>query len=376
MTKYVLISAGETSGDIHASNLIKNLKEFSPGVRFFGIGGERMEAAGVDMVKRMDNLSIIGVTGILSNLKHLNHAFKGLVKKAKTLSPALAILIDYPGFNLILAKRLKKIGIPVVYYITPQVWAWGGWRIRTIKKYVDKAVVILRFEEELFKKHGIDASFVGHPLLDREAKTLRAGGSLGLDKEKFTVALLPGSRKSEVLRMLPVMLKTAEIISRKKDTQFVLLKSSGVSENIYETLLKKTSVKVTVVKDDTCGCLSLSDFVFTSSGTATLESAIMEKPMLITYKTSFLTALLFKTVARTRFIGLVNIIAGKEIAPELLQYDARPERLASSILSIISSRKKLDRQVQELRQVKTLLGTSGASRRAARIISDFIKQQR
>jgi len=373
----ILVSAGEASGDIHAANLIKKLKELNPKLRFFGIGGKKMEEAGVDLVERMDKFSIVGVWEALIELGNIHKIYKKITEKAGIEKPDTAILIDYPGFNLILARELKKRGIKVVYYITPQVWAWGGFRIGLIKKYVDKAIVILKFEEALFKKYGIDAAFVGHPLLDREAAGVTLDKkSLNLDGDKATIALLPGSREREVKKLLPLMLKTAELISREKKVQFVLLKNSAVDEEIYAGELKKTHPRIAVIKDNTYGCLSISDFVFVASGTATLESAIMEKPMLITYKISFFTEFLFRIFAKTRWVGLVNIIAGREIVPEILQRDAKPGRLASQILSIISSKEKMDEQVQNLRQVKYTLGMPGASLRAARIINDFITLQR
>jgi len=374
MKKNILIVAGETSGDIHGANLIDNLKKLRPGIFFFGIGGQRMEAQGVSLVSNIEKLSIIGIAEIFSKAGHVYSAYKKVMQKVRNVRPDLAILIDYPGFNLRLARSLKKRGIPVIYYITPQVWAWGKSRIYTIKKNIDKALVILKFEERLFRSFGIDATFVGHPLLDRgEAFGQISKKHSESDRKRFTIALLPGSRESEVKRMLPVMLKTADIIVKQKHARFLLLKSSGVSEKIYRSILHKSLVKIDSLKDDTHGCLSQSDFIFTSSGTATLESAIVERPMLIIYKTSFLTALIFKLFANTRDIGLVNIIAGKRVAPEVLQYDATPKNLAKRILSIISSKSALEKQTSELKKVKNSLGTPGASLRAARIINDFLK---
>ena len=380
MKHTVLISAGERSGDIHAANLVGNLKKINPDLDFFGIGGEKMQNAGVELVERMDRLSIIGVSGIASNLGRIRGIYKRILDRAKEIPPRCAILVDYPGFNLILAWALKKRGVPVIYYITPQVWAWGAFRIGIIKKCVDKAIVILAFEEKIFRDHGIDAAFVGHPILDSEKKDSPGRKSLGLDENKTTLALLPGSRESEVKNLLPVMLEAAIIISKKRPVQFILLKSSGVSDDIYSRLLKRCRVTPAIIKDDTRGCLSISDFVLTASGTATLECAIMGKPALITYKLPLLSFCVAKVFAKTkkpivekkRRIGLVNIIAGKLVVPEILQYAAVPRRLASEVLTIISSGEKMEKQVEGLRQVKNALGTPGASGRAARIINDFL----
>ena len=377
MKENVFIAAGETSGDIHASSLIKNLKSLNPDLEFSGVGGERMEKLGVDLIERMDRHSVVGVWEAVIKILDIRRIYKKIMASVDKKRPSVAILIDYPGFNLVLARGLKKRGIKVIYYITPQIWAWGGFRIHLIKRYVDKAVVILKFEEELFRKRGIDSVFVGHPLLDQESQKPHPDKkALGLAEGKFTIALLPGSREAEVRKHLPIMLKTADAVSKKKSVQFILLKSSGVPEALYVDIMKGAKLRVSAVKDDTYGCLFNSDFVFTSSGTATLESAIMERPMLIIYRTSFFTALLFKFFARTRFIGLVNIIAKKNVAPEILQYDAKPGRLASEILSIILSPDKLKEQLGGLREVNSMLGTRGASLRTARIIEGFIKGQR
>jgi len=381
MNNSILISAGERSGDIHAANLIENLKKLDPDLDFFGIGSEKMQSAGVELVERMDRLSIIGFSGIASNLGRIRGIYNKILEKVKKNPPLGAILVDYPGFNLILARALKKRGIPVIYYITPQVWAWGAFRIRTIKKCVDKAIVILAFEEKIFRDHGIDATFVGHPILDSEKKGSPGRKSLGLDENKTTLALLPGSRESEVKNLLPVMLGAAAVMLKKRQSlQFILLESSGVSDDIYSNILKGCRISPAIIKDDTRGCLSISDFVFTASGTATLECAIMEKPALVTYKLPFLSFCLAKIFAKTkkpivgkkRRIGLVNIIAGKLVVPEILQYAATPQRLASEALSIISSGEKMKKQVEGLRQVKNALGPNGASARAAKIINDFL----
>lgn len=374
MKKNILVVAGEPSGDMHASDLIRKLKELDSGLFFFGIGGSKMEAVGVNLVERIEKLSIIGISEVFFKLHHVYRAFRKIMQKAQSVRPDLAILVDYPGFNLKLAKALKKRKIPVVYYITPQVWAWGKSRIGVIKKYVDKAIVILKFEEDLFREYGVDATFVGHPLLDHILEgSLPDKKSLGLDKNLPTIALLPGSRESEVKNMLPVMAETSRIISRNTPAQFVLLKSSAVHESVYANTMKKCGLAVPSIKDNTYGCLGISDFIFTTSGTATLECALMERPMLITYKASLITMLLFKFFGSIRKLGLVNIIAKKDVAPEILQYDATPPRLAKAILSFILSKEKRDKQISELRKVKALLGTPGAALRAARIIHDLLR---
>jgi len=378
MKDNILIVTGETSGDIHAANLVKSLKQIDSNLHFYGMGGKRMEEVGVELTERMERLSIIGVAEIFTKLKEIRSAFKKIMAKVESHPPKVAILIDYPGFNLTLAKMLKRKGVFVVYYITPQVWAWGGFRIHFIKKFVDKAIVILKFEEDLFKKYGIDATFVGHPLLDSLKSDIKADRkAYNLDDKKMTIALLPGSRESEVKRILPLMTETAKRLVQKKDVQFVLLKTSSVDENIYNDVLKNSNLPLAFMKDKTQECLAMSDFVFLSSGTATLESAIMERPMLITYRITFSTFLLFKIFSRVgNTIGLVNIIAKRNIVPEIAQYDASPDSLSKGILSVISSKNKMDEQVKYLREIKQVLGSPGVSLRAAHIVEEIIKRQR
>jgi len=376
MSKNILIVAGESSGDIHASNLVKNLKKLDPEIRFFGIGGKNMSREGVEILKGIENMAIIGVWEIFSKIPHIREAFAKIRSKISASPPDAAILVDYPGFNLRLARALKRKGIPVIYYITPQVWAWGAFRIRGIKKYVDKAIVILPFEEKLFRRRGIDATFVGHPILETLRESAISRSSLGLVEKTPTVAILPGSREREVRSMLGLMCEACGILAGNLSAQFVLLRTSSVDDSLYDEILKGTKLNIKSVKDDTRGVLGISDFVLTASGTATLEAAVMEKPMLIIYKTSFLTALLFKIFARTPFIGLVNIIAGRGVCPEVLQYDAGPRHLANEMLGILSSEDKRKRQIEGLRGVKKLLGPPGASERAAGIALQFISRQR
>lgn len=376
MTKRILISAGEPSGDLHASNLVKELKRINSDLEFVGIGCDKLESLGVKMLERMDSLSIVGVWEILAKLSHINKIFRKIENEAEKNKVDLAILIDYPGFNLILAKKLNKYKIPCVYYITPQFWAWGAWRIANFKKYITKAITILAFEEALFKKQGVDADFVGHPLLDEKTTSVLPEDlkkEAGLKPDKFTIALLPGSRPLEVKRMLPVMIETAKLIRNKMQVQFVISQSPNVDESIFKGIIK--DFDAIVIKSDIHKCLCAADFVLTSSGTVTLEAAIAEKPMLIMYITSFLTAFLGRLFIRTPYIGLVNVIAGKEIVPEILQYNARPKFLAEEILGIVNSKDKMDGIKNNLKSLKGLLGSPGASMKAARIINGLILQQ-
>lgn len=373
MKKRILISAGESSGDLHAANLIKELNLLNPSLEYFGIGCDKMESMGVRILERMDSLSIVGVWEVFSKLKFIRNLFEKFNKEISKGRVDLAILVDYPGFNLILAKMLKKRNIPCIYYITPQIWAWGAWRIKALRRYIKKALTILKFEEDLLKQNRIDATFVGHPLIDEHYEfipTRDAKSSLGLNPDIFAIALLPGSRDLEVERMLPVMLKTAGLIKKAKDVQFIISQSPNVDEKIYKRICKGFDARL--VNSNIYKSLNAADFVFASSGTVTLQAAIAEKPMLITYITSSFTYLLGKIFVKIPYLGLVNIIAKKFIVPEMLQYEARPKRLAQKILQIISSENEMNNMRGELRRVKNSLGSPGASKRAAQIINKIL----
>jgi len=376
MNKKIFISAGEPSGDLHASNLIKELKKLEPNFEFSGIGCDNMEALGVRMLHRMDKLSIIGLWEVFSHITIIRNIFGKIKKEIGEKKIDLAILIDYPGFNLYLAKMLYKRRIPCIYYITPQLWAWGKWRINNLRRYVKKALVILKFEEDFYKKENIDAAFVGHPLLDEDYKLMpvkEAKALLNLNPEKFTIALVPGSRHLEVKRMLPVMIGAVKLLKNYNEIQFLVSQSPNVDEKIYRDICK--DFDAVIVKSDIYKCLNAADFVFTSSGTVTLQIAIAEKPMLIIYIMSSLTALFGKLLVKIPDIGLVNIIAKKRIVPEAVQGDARPEVLAEKIEDIIYHKEKISAIKEDLREVKNALGLRGASERAAKIIYQFARTQ-
>jgi len=373
MKKQVLVSAGESSGDQHASKLIKALKSLNPNIEFFGIGCNKMASAGVRLLERMDSLSIVGVWEIFSKLKKIRLLFKKFDLETEKNKTALAILVDYPGFNLPLAKMLSQKGIPCVYYITPQMWVWGLWRVKKFRKYIKKAIVILKFEEAFLKHYGVDSTFVGHPLLDEPYNAIPASEAkkaLGLDPDKFTIVLLPGSRPLEVKKILPRMLDASKIIKKEKDVQFIISQALNVDESIYRHIPE--DFNVIRVKKDIYECLDAADFVLTSSGTVTLQIAMAEKPMLITYVTSPFTYIMGKAVIKIPYLGLVNIIARKSVAPELIQCDASPKNLASNVLKIISSEDKMKEMKEELKKVKFSLGEAGASKKAAVLINDLL----
>ncbi|MBU3959109.1 MAG: lipid-A-disaccharide synthase [Candidatus Omnitrophica bacterium] len=379
--KNILIVAGEASGDLHASCLVEAIKDIDPAINFFGLGGKRLKQAGVNLYFDLVSLAVIGFSEVLRNLKKFKEIFHGLLKEVDRIKPNLAILVDYPGFNLRLAGELKKRGIPIIYYISPQVWAWHKKRIMIIKRLVEHMIVIFKFEEALYKKHGIPVSFLGHPLLDIVKPCLSKEelfNRLGFNLENLTIALLPGSRKKEVNTLLPIMLKTAGLIQESlgDNIQFLILKSSATKEAIFNKIIaryKKLSIRL--LSDMTYEGLAASNFALVASGTATLETAILGVPMAILYKVSFLTWAYLKMLIKIPYIGMVNIIANQSLVPEFIQYDARPKRIASFVKTILTNPRELNRITGLLCGVKRQLGEKGASQRAAEVIINFLNKK-
>lgn len=375
--KKILIIAGEPSGDLHASRLVKDLKTLKSDLQFFGLGGYLSKEAGVDTVFDISKLALVGLAEVLKNIFTVGKVYKGILRRIDTEKPDLAILIDYPGFNLRLAAELKKRSIPVVYYISPQIWAWGRDRINIIKRCVTRMIVFFKFEEELYKTYGVDVVFAGHPLLGTVKASLSKDETLkiyGLSKGKTTIALLPGSRMTEVSTLLPIMVGASKIINQRlKETQFVIARYPALPEDLYKNALRDCALDIRIASGDAYNVVAASDFAIVASGTATLETAIIGTPLVIIYKAKLLTYIIYKFVATIPFLGIVNIIADREIAPEFLQYDATPQNIADRIVPILLSENKLKVMREELATVKSALGDPGASMRAAQAIIPLLK---
>jgi len=369
--KHIMISAGEVSGDLHAANLIKSLKEKRADIEVSGTGGVRLEEAGCKLIYNLVDIAEIGFSEIVKHYSIYKKVFNEFVAQAKLQKPDLVILVDFPGFNMRLAREMKKLSIPVVYYISPQVWAWGKGRIEKIKKLVTKMIVFFKFEEDLYKKHGVNAEFVGHPFLD----IVKPGGTLQKNPDQTTVALLPGSRKTEIRRHLPTMLKAAALIKKRiSNANFLIAKAPELGIDVYQPYLDQNNPDYQVIDNATYDCVNVSDLVIVSSGSATLETAILEKPMVVIYKLSWLSYFLLKKLVSIKNFAMVNVVAGKTIVPELLQNQASPEAIAKEALNIISSDEKQNQIKISLQELKNSLGEKGASVRAAEIISGLIDQ--
>lgn len=367
----MLIVAGEASADFHGANLVSAMTEKDPQISFAGIGGTRMENAGVRTLVSSSEMAVVGITEVFSRFHTITRAYLRLKSILKNSRPDLLILIDYPEFNLFLARRAKRYNVPVLYYICPQVWAWRKGRVRKLAKRVDRLAVILPFEADYYRSKGLEVEYVGHPLLDSAPPPPdrnRCIKDLGFEDNHPVLGLLPGSRIEEVTHLLPPMIRAAEILSRQyPKLACVIPLAPTISRDLVLSLVKDSPVKVKISEGDIQKPLSLCDLAFVASGTATLETAIMAVPMVIVYRISPVSYWIARRVVDVTTIGLVNHIAGKQIVPELIQENLTPGKLAEEGLSLLQGGESRENMIQNLEQVRTLLGRGGASERTAEI---------
>lgn len=380
--KGVLIVAGESSGDLHGSSFIQSLHRLAPRLRFFGIGGKRMKEAGQDILYNSKDLAVVGLVEVLSHLPIIWRAFRAIKRVLDESPPQVAVLIDYPDFNLRLARILKKRGIPIVYYISPQVWAWRRGRVKEIARLVDKMLVIFPFEVPIYKAIGVDVEYVGHPLMDRVGCHLSKEGaraSLGLETDRATIAFLPGSRRGEVERLLPVMLKAGEIIKKERDAQFVLPLADTLRISDFRSQISDLRFEVKVISGQLYKVLRASDIAIVASGTATMETALMGIPMVIVYKVHPLTYWIGRMLIQVDTIGIPNILIGKKAIPELIQGDANPVSIAGEVLRILKDNGLRDRMEEDLKEVRERLARGSPvispSERVARIVYEMMRGQ-
>jgi len=373
--KNILIICGEASGDLQAANLAKAILAINPQIKVSAVGGMHLRQAGADIFYDIKGLSVMGLFDVLKKLPKFFALRNLILRKIAQVKPDAVILVDFSGFNLRLAEKINKI-IPVIYYVSPQVWASRPGRVKTIKKFIHKMIVLFKFEEEFYRKYGMDTDFVGHPLLDIVAATTdkkEFSDRFGLSDSKKTVTLLPGSRKAEIKNILPIMLGAAAIIQEKiKNVQFILAKSPQVDLKIYTRIIRKFKLDLKVAEGKTYDCLNVADFCLVASGTATLETALMQKPFFIIYKMHPLNYLLYRPQVKIPYIGMVNIVAKRKIIPEFIQSGASPKKIADEAVKILNDSRELEGMKNDLAGVKSLLGEPGAASRAARIILNFI----
>ncbi len=375
--KSILMIAGEPSGDAHGAGVLRALRRLLPDYAVFGIGGEHMLAAGQEQLYSTREMAIMGFTEVIRHLPFLRRVFRHIESEVQRRRPACAILIDYPGFNLRMAERLKKLGVPVLYYIAPQVWAWGARRIPKMARIIDHLAVVFPFEVPLFENAGLKTTFVGHPLLERLQPEMPKAAffhQFGLSDQIPVLGLLPGSRQQEVRRLLPDMLATAAILQTQlPGLQVVISISPDLDEAFYRPFLQQSpAVRAVLAKNATYAIMQNATVCLVSSGTATLETACFGTPLIIVYRVSRLSYALGKRLVKLDHIGLANIVAGEPVAPEFIQDAFRPEIVARELLDWLQQPQKLMEIRQRLQTVREKLGTPGASERVAKMAMEMV----
>ncbi len=370
----VLISCGEPSGDLYAGALTDKIRELDPDARVFGLGGDCLRASGAGLVSEYSGLTVTGLSEALAVLPHAYVTYRRLVRWAKVERPDVFVAVDFPDFNFRLAWAIRRLGIPVVYYIGPQVWAWRRGRLRALRRLIDCVLVIFPFEESLYRDAGIPVEFVGHPLVELASPSesrcdfLRARG---LDPDVQTVALLPGSRPNELRAILPKLVRAAsEVVRHVPDTQFLVARAPNLDDALLAPLgeLSDATLPPVVVEGQTDDVLAASDVVVTASGTATVQAAIHQRPMVIVYRLSPLTYRFVKAFAQVDTVGMVNLIAGTSVVPELIQEAFTPKAVAAEVVSFLTNPERAERTRVALGQVRDQLGGAGASQRAAELV--------
>jgi lipid-A-disaccharide synthase len=375
-SKKILMVAGETSGDLHGAHLVEAIHQIDPEVQLLGVGGEHLERKGMKLLYHSHSLSVVGITEVLFKLRTILKALKGLKASLDREKPNLIILIDFPDFNLRLAKIAHQKGIPVLYYISPQIWAWRHGRVKLIAERVKKMVVFFPFEVPFYKTAGVDVEWVGHPLVDIVKPMLskeEAFRKFGLDPQRRTIGLLPGSRTHEVERLLPPLLASARLLQQEiPDLQFVIPLAPGFTEETLSPWMRNDIAPVKLIQGWTHDVMNISELLILASGTATLEGAILGKPMIIIYKVSLLSSWVARAMIQVNHIGLVNLVAGKGIAPELVQKDVNPKRIAEEALRILKDSVLQQNMIESLKEVRQRLGNPGAAQRAAHIVMSML----
>lgn len=374
-SKNVLIIAGEASGDLHGASLIRELKKLDSSLKIFGVGGNKMQAEGMELIYHTDKMAFLGFVEVIKHLPFIKKVQRDLIEEVKKRKVKEVVLIDYPGFNLSIAKKLKSLELDLklelIYYITPQVWAWGKGRVNKIRELFKKVLVVFPFEEKFFKEKNVNAEYVGHPLIqeintyDFISRNL-LDKKYSLDPTKEILLILPGSRKQEVKSIFPEAIKAALKIADELDMQIVVACSSNIDEKVFYELTDIKNYKV--IKNQTYDLLKHAKFGIVKSGTSTLEAGLMELPMVIVYKTSCLTYVIGKSLAKIKNIGMANIILNEQVVPELIQGEANADNIYDMAKNILSDEDLLNRMKLKLSGIKKILGDKNAPENAAKII--------
>ena len=374
--KNIMISAGEASGDFHAANLVKALHKIDPTIHVNGMGSDKMREAGVELLYDCREIAVMGIIEVLAKWGTIMGALDILKKSLANNPPDLLILVDYQEFNMKLAKAAKKLGIKVMFYIGPQVWAWRSHRVKKIGRHIDMMAVLFPFEEDFYKKAGVPVRFVGNPLVD-EVKTSmsleEAQKTFNLVSSLKTIGLFPGSRKSEIFRILPTLLESAQkVFDQYPDSQFIIPVASTINMDSVQPLLDRYTLPIKIVHSHIHDVMNCCDAIVTASGTVTLETALMTTPMVIVYKMSGFSYNIMKRLITIDHIGLPNILAGREIVKELLQENANSESISNEILKMLTDNEYHQQIVTDLEAVRNKLGDSGGSERVANLAYEML----
>jgi lipid-A-disaccharide synthase len=370
----LLISCGEASGDLYGAELVRHLRERVPGLDVLGLGGDRLQDQGASLFAHVKDLAVVGLLEVVSHLRHLRSVFRSVIDEAERRPPDAAVLVDYPDFNLRLARALHRRGVPVIYYVSPQVWAWRRGRLRAIRETVSRMLVIFPFEEELYREAGVPVTFVGHPLVSLvqpAADPAAFRRELGLDTARPVIALLPGSRAKEVAHNLPPMAASVDALAAARpELQFVAAVAAALDPGVVRRGLGDRAV--TIVHDRTHAALSAATAAIVASGTATVEAALLGTPMVVVYRLSPWTYRLGRRFVRVPHYAMVNLIGGRRIVPELIQSDFTPGRVAAELLPLIDETGARQAMEAGLREVCGKLGGTGASGRAADAVVPYL----
>lgn len=364
----IFISAGDLSGDNAGALLLSELKKINPELNFYGLGGSRMNRLGQKQLEEIDNLAVMGFLEVAKRYRFFSRLFSDCIEKIKQERPALVVLIDYPGFNLRLAKKIKPLGIPVIYYISPQLWAWGEKRVDIIRNNIERMLVILPFEKEFYEKHDIESDFVGHYLLEdiNEKMISSEVSSTG------HIAVFPGSREVEIKRLLSPMITAVNRFNQSYGTRAIVAGINGAFD--YESVLKQyPNGNIEIVYDDSRNVIYNSSLMLTKSGTTTLEAAIIGRPMVVAYKTGLITYLIAKNLVKLNNIAMVNLIMNEKVVPELIQAEATEERMFLELEKLYNNESHFNFVKGKLDSLPSILGGRGASQRAAAIMGEYLQ---
>lgn len=365
-----MVVVGEASGDAHGAQLVEALHRRHRSLRIYGVAGEQLERARFEALFSVAKLTGMGLVELLGNLGNLWRGYRVLKSALRDRRPNLLVLIDFPDFNLRLARLAKRFGVPVLYYVSPQIWAWRRGRVRQIARWVDQMAVIFPFEAAFYERHGVKATFVGHPMLesvratDGRADTLRR---IGLDPAKLAIALLPGSRSGEVIRHAPVMREAAALLARERDVQFYCVCANTIDAAEMAARLAHPAVRIPIVSDRRYDAIHAADLVWAASGTVTLETALLGRPMIIIYRLAGPTFFVARLLVRVEHIGMANLIAGERLVPELIQKDASPTRLAAESRALLDDSSARAAMSAKLKRLRERLGEPGAADRVAEL---------